>query len=282
MTILINSTYVPTNDDAKLSTESSKVLAAHNNAHQLKFIAEDDSERNATISAIYGETDPRDVPTYKVSEAARYLRIPVRTVRSWVARRRYPTTQTQGQQSCAPLIPLADSSLLSFINLVEIHVLRAIRKHHKIQLDKVRVALDYLESQLQVTHPLAHSEFRTDGIDLFVDRYGTLINVSLAGKRILKELLTAHLERIEPDDTGLAMKLYPFTRCQETNSLRLVVIDPRIAFGQLVIVGTGIPTKIVAERYVAGDSLDELADDYNCHRNLIEEAIRCEMTPVAA
>jgi uncharacterized protein (DUF433 family) len=229
---------------------------------------------------IYGGKDPRNVPTYRVSEAARYLRIPVGTVRSWVAGRRYRTTQ--GHQFFAPLIPLADSSLLSFINLVEIHVLRAIRKHHKIQLDKVRVALDYLESQLQVTHPLAHSEFRTDGIDLFVDRYGTLINASLAGQGILREVLNFHLKRIEPDDTGLAIKLYPFTRSQEINSPRLVVINPRIAFGQLVIVGTGIPTKIVAERYVAGDSLEDLADDYNCAHHLIEEAIRCEMYSSAA
>jgi uncharacterized protein (DUF433 family) len=229
---------------------------------------------------IYGGKDPRNVPTYRVSEAARYLRIPVGTVRSWVAGRRYPTTK--GHQFFAPLIPLADSSLLSFINLVEIHVLRAIRKHHKIQLDKVRVALDYLESQLQVTHPLAHSEFRTDGIDLFVDRYGTLINASLAGQGILKKVLNFHLQRIEPDDTGLAIKLYPFTRSQEINSPRLVVIDPRIAFGQLVMVGTGIPTKIVAERYVAGDSVEDLADDYNCAHHLIEEAIRCEMPCSAA
>jgi hypothetical protein len=36
---------------------------------------------------IYGGKDPRDVPTYKVSDAARYLRIPVGTIRSWVAGR---------------------------------------------------------------------------------------------------------------------------------------------------------------------------------------------------
>jgi uncharacterized protein (DUF433 family) len=229
---------------------------------------------------IYGGKDPRDFPTYKISDAARYLRIPVGTVRSWVAGRQYPTSQ--GKQYFAPLIPLADSSLLSFINLVEIHVLRAIRKHHKIQLDKVRVTLDYLESQLQVTHPLAHNQFRTDGIDLFINHYGTLINASRAGQGTLKEVLNAHVERIEPDDTGLAIKLHPFTRSQEINSPRLVVIDSRIAFGQLVIVGTGIPTQIVAERYVAGDSIEELADDYNCARNLIEEAIRCEIPYSAA
>ena len=196
--------------------------------------------------------------------------------------RHYKTSQ--GRQYFQPLITttVQKPRLLSFTNLIEVHVLRAIRKDHKIQLDKVRTALDYLESQLKVTHPLAHSEFRTDGIDLFTDRYGTLINASKSGQTLLRDALNAHLERIEPDDSGLAIKLYPFTRSQSKNSPRLVVIDPRLAFGRLVIVGTGIPTNIVAERYQAGDSIDDLADDYNCRQEVIEEAIRCEMPPIAA
>ena len=234
------------------------------------------------MSDLYGGIDPRDISTYAISEAARYLRIPAGTVRSWVAGRRYETTQ--GDQYFQPLILTNDRTprLLSFTNLIEIHVLRAIRKDHKIQLDKVRAALDYLESELQVTHPLARSEFRTDGIDLFTEHYGTLINASKSGQTNLKDALNAHLERIEPDDNGLAIKLYPFTRSQEENNPRIVVIDPRIAFGRLIIVGTGIPTHIVAERYQAGDSIDDLADDYNCRHDTIEEAIRCEMHPLAA
>lgn len=234
------------------------------------------------MSDLYGGIDPRDIPTYAISEAARYLRIPAGTVRSWVAGRSYKTTQ--GDQYFQPLILTNDRKprLLSFTNLIEIHVLRAIRKDHKIQLDKVRAALDYLESELQVTHPLARSEFRTDGIDLFTEHYGTLINASKSGQTNLKDALNAHLERIEPDDNGLAIKLYPFTRSQEENNPRIVVIDPRIAFGRLIIVGTGIPTHIVAERYQAGDSIDDLADDYNCRHDTIEEAIRCEMHPLAA
>jgi uncharacterized protein (DUF433 family) len=231
---------------------------------------------------LYGGTDPRDIPTYAISEAARYLRIPAGTIRSWVAGRRYQTTQ--GNQYFHPLIPTADRKprLLSFTNLIEIHVLRAIRKDHKIQLDKVRLALDYLESQLKVTQPLSRKQFRTDGVDLFTEHYGTLINASKSGQTSLKDALNAHLERIEPDDNGLAIKLYPFTRSQEENNPRIVVIDPRIAFGRLIIVGTGIPTHIIAERYQAGDSIDDLADDYNCRHDTIEEAIRCEMQPLAA
>ena len=44
-----------------------------------------------------------------------------------------------------------------------------------------------------------------------------------------------------------------------------------------MIAGTGILTSILAERYKAGDSIDDLAYDYDCDRLKIEEAIRWEM-----
>jgi uncharacterized protein (DUF433 family) len=233
------------------------------------------------MSDLYGGIDPRDIPTYSIGDAARYLRIPAGTIRSWTVGRRYHTTE--GFKRFEPLISVRDRKpiLLSFTNLIEVHVLRAIRKDHKIQLDKVRTALDFINEQFQVPHPLARERFRTDGVDLFIDRYGSLINASKQGQLELKEALNHPLERIEPDDTGLAIKLYPFTRSHEEDSPRIVVIDPRIAFGRLVIAGTGVATNVLAERYQAGDSIDELADDYNCDRLEIEEAIRCEL-PIAA
>jgi uncharacterized protein (DUF433 family) len=233
------------------------------------------------MTELYGGTDPRDIPTYSIGDAARYLRIPLGTIRAWTVGRRYPISN--GSKLFEPLIAIKELKprLLSFTNLVEIHVLRAIRKHHKIRLDKVRIALDFIDEQFQVSHPLANERFRTDGVDLFIEKYGSLINTSKHGQTIMKDAFNAHLERIEPDDTGLAIKLYPFTRSHEENNPRIVVIDPRIAFGRLVIDGTGIATQVLAERYQAGDSIEELAYDYECDRLWIEEAIRCEL-PVAA
>ena len=231
---------------------------------------------------LYGGIDPRDIPTYSISDAARYLRIPAGTIRSWTVGRRYPVAD--GSNFFDPLIPIPNRKprLLSFTNLIEVHVLRAIRQHHQIQLDKVRVALDYIDERFQVPHLLARERFRTDGVNLFIERYGSLISASERGQVALKEAFDAHLERIEPDDTGLAIKLYPFTRSHEENNPRFVVIDPRIAFGRLVIDGTGIATSVVAERYHAGDSIDNLADDYKCDRLYIEEAVRCEMPAAIA
>ena len=233
------------------------------------------------MNKLYGGTDPRDIPTYSVGDAARYLRIPAGTIRSWTRGRHYPVKN--GSNFFEPIIAVKDLKprLLSFTNLVEIHVLRAIRKHHKIQLDKVRIALDFINEEFQASHPLAGERFRTDGVDLFIERYGSLVNASKRGQTELKVAFNAHLERIEPDDTGLAIRLYPFTRSKEEDNPRIVVIDPRIAFGRLVIVETGIATSVLAERYQAGDSIDDLAYDYDCDRLKIEEAIRCELPAVA-
>jgi uncharacterized protein (DUF433 family) len=43
------------------------------------------------------------------------------------------------------------------------------------------------------------------------------------------------------------------------------------------LTSSGIATAVIAERYKAGESVDELADDYGRKRLEIEEAIRCEL-----
>ena len=230
--------------------------------------------------------DIRAMPCYSIPEAAHYLRIPVTTLRSWVRGRKYPTSE--GDQFFQPVIELPDDSqnLLSFINLVEIHVLDAIRRDHRISLHKVRIAIDFIEKELKSDHPLAYHKLETDGLDLFVEGYGQLINVSRAGQLALRELLQAHLRRIDRDSAGYALRLYPFTRKRLGQQLieepKAIVIDPHISFGRPVLTGTGIPTAIIAERYKAGEAIGALADDYGCPTLKIEEAIRCELYTRAA
>ena len=228
--------------------------------------------------------DIRAMPCYSFPEAAHYLRIPVTTLRSWVRGRKYPTSE--GDQFFQPVIELPDDSqnLLSFINLVEIHVLDAIRCDHRISLHKVRVAIDFIKEELASDHPLAYHKLETDGLDLFVEEYGQLINVSQAGQLAIRNLLQAHLQRIDRDSAGYALRLYPFTRkrLQLIEEPKAIVIDPRISFGRPVLAGTGIPTAIIAERYKAGEAIGALADDYGRPTLEIEEAIRCELYTRAA
>lgn len=119
------------------------------------------------MSDLYGGLDPRNIPTYSIGDAARYLRIPSSTISSWTIGYSYPVKD--GSNFFHPLIELTKGKnkpyLLSFTNLVEVHVLRAIRQHHKIQLNKVREALDFINERFEVPHPLAQEDFRTNGKD---------------------------------------------------------------------------------------------------------------------
>jgi uncharacterized protein (DUF433 family) len=226
--------------------------------------------------------DRRLAPAYSVGEAAHYLqRMPEATLRSWVAGRYYPVAGRSKRSK--PLIHLDDpkKQYLSFVNLVEAHVLAAIRRRHGVRLPKVRRALDYVEREFHVERPLIVQSFQTDGLDLFVERYGELINASREGQRAMKEILGVYLKRIEWDAKGLPIRLYPFTRDTQAEAAaasapRVVVMNPAVSFGRPVIAGTGIPVLSVYERYKAGDSVADLAQDFNLEISAIEEAIRCE------
>lgn len=226
--------------------------------------------------SIYRGKNPVEVPAYAVAEAARYLQLPAGRVRSWVLGRKYPTKS--GLREFRPVVAMADPGqhVLSFRDLAELHVLAAIRRQHGVRLQAVRKAIAYLQRTFRTEHPLSDQQMLTDGKDLFIERYGELVNVSAQGQMALKQVLEAYLERIERDRAGIPIRLYPFTRSQISGNPRSVVIDPRIQFGRPCVAGTGIPTGIIAERYLAGDSMQLLAKDYQRHVHEIEEAIRYE------
>jgi uncharacterized protein (DUF433 family) len=225
----------------------------------------------------YGGLSPNDVPFYRVGEAARCLRLPGSTVRDWVLGRPYPTNT--GQATSLPLVEPADSvrQLLSFRNLMELHVLSSIRYIHKVKLPAVRSAVKYLRDQLDSEHPLLNEEMLTDGKHLFVKRYGELINASSQGQMQLWEVLGHYLKRIERDELGVPIRLFPYSRSKvEELSPRIISIDPRIRFGRPCIAGTNLPTSIIAERHAAGESIKFLVEDYGREEEEIEEAIRYE------
>ncbi len=232
--------------------------------------------------AFKSSSDPRELPAYAISEAGHYLHLPRATLRSWVCGRHYPTRSGRGFFKPVITLPEKDPPVLSFLNLVEAHVLGAIRRQHNVPLPSVRKALKYVTGAFPSRHPLADQNFATDGLSLFVEKFGQLINASREGQLAMREVLEAHLRRIERDTAGAPLRLYPFTRMTGSDEPKTVVIDPFVSFGLPVLVGTSIPTSVVAERYKAGETIESLASDYDRPPLQIEEAIRCEFELRAA
>lgn len=221
-------------------------------------------------------TDPRERPAYPLAEAARYLRLPVATLRSWIAGRSYP--KAGGRAEWARLIqpPSQRPPVLSFSNLVEAHVLRALRTRHGVSVKAVRQALDFAERELDVERLLLSPLLRTSGGEVLLDRYGELISLSQSGQLVMRNILERYLERIEWDPSELPCRLFPLVP-SAAEDRRTIVIDPRISFGRPVVGRKGISTAAIAGRLLAGEDADDVARDYDLRRQEVEDAAIYEL-----
>lgn len=211
----------------------------------------------------------RDVPTYELAEAAHYLHLPKSTVGNW----------SRGHKHFRRVLDVPDPrrpSMLSFTNLVEAHMLATIRRKHKIALQHIRPAIDYLKREFGEPHPLATMTLEADEVNLFVRYAGKVLNISKQGQVAMREAVEAHLQRVDRAPNNAPLVLYPFVGGDQQIDRRPVMFSPDISFGRLVISHTGIPTSEVASRWYAGETIAELAGDYRRSESEIEDAIRFE------
>jgi uncharacterized protein (DUF433 family) len=166
--------------------------------------------------------------------------------------------------------------LLSFSNLIEGHVLRALRTEHGIPLKEVRTALRYAERELGIERLLVREELRTAGKSLFLDRLSELINLSASGQIAMRHVLEAHLRRVEWDEASLPTRLYPFLASDNALGGKPILIDPSIAFGRPVVEQAFVSVRAIVSRIDAGESVQDVAKDYDLSLEAVEQAVLYE------
>lgn len=214
--------------------------------------------------------DARMIATYPVAEAAWALALPPTTARAWVQGRSYRTTGgiTRWQPLVEPAGRDSQGALLSFMNLVELHVLRAFREAD-VTVRVIREAIAWLQRQSPGNpHPLVRKDLHTYGNGIFIKTLGDIVEISSNGQRAIREAVEEHLSKVEWED-HLPARLYP---CSAKGSVRFE-IDPNVGFGQLRIAGTRVPVAALLDRREAGESFQSLADDYGQPRKTIKAAI---------
>lgn len=211
--------------------------------------------------------DPREVPLYWHSEVAAFTGVPEPTLKRW-------TGQVAGMK---PVIAVPGEEFqqrtrearLSFSNLLEAHVLDALREVD-IPIDRIRRGIEYLHEQDPTAkHPLlSHKLYTVPGTrDVFIKTVeGGTVNVSRYGQRGLGSILDEHLKRIEWGPTG-PIRLMPLRS-------ERIVIDLFVSGGHPIIRGTGVMASILTGRWRAGDSYEDLARDYALPLDDVREAIR--------
>ncbi|MDP9054447.1 MAG: DUF433 domain-containing protein [Acidobacteriota bacterium] len=215
-------------------------------------------------------TDRREIPRYTVAEVSLYLHIKESTLRSWIFGRPYPANGTIVQSG--PLMEPADPGhgRLSFYNLVEAHILRTTRQQDEVPMPAIREALRYANARNAGPHPLITQQFETEGSSLFVSKLGELVNYTKQGQQAFADLMQEHLQRIDRDTLG-PYALYPIIPNKPKS--KVVTIKPGVSSGVPTVAGTGISISILFARYHAGDSIDDLIDDYGLSREQVEDSI---------
>jgi uncharacterized protein (DUF433 family) len=210
-------------------------------------------------NAIYGGRDPRDVPMYRLAEAAGLLRVPASTLRSWTKGQDY---KVQGERRrFQPPIPLDEGQeFLTFYNLVEAFVLSSMRRNHNVELSVVRRSVNFVRKEMGVPRPLLTKDFYTDGVSLLVEEWGRLVDASQEGQIAMRAVVASSLKRIDRDVRGVVARLYPWRRSLDEE--RVIELDPELALGRAVLVGTGISIDVLKARRRAGDSVKRIAREY--------------------
>lgn len=233
-----------------------------------------------TVVDFYGGQEPQQLALYTYADAARHLDLSPSTVRAWVKGGSY-TSGTE-KVSFAPVLSATSDGKafrgLSFLDLTELFVLKALRRDHNVRLESIRRALRYAEKTLDIKRLLL-MDVMTYNRNVFIKRYGELIDLSRDGQVALEVVLRQYLSRVDRDDRSTPITLYPIV--EGFGDGKPVAINPRVSFGKPTIYGTGTNTAVVARRHQAGETVDEIAYDYDIDPRLVEGAISYEYARAA-
>ena len=223
------------------------------------------------------------MPLYTVAEAARIVDVPHSTLATWAkgyVRRPAGRAEVRG----APVVTFVppDRSRepsIPFVGLAETLVLAAVRRSG-VPMQRVRPALLTLQDELGLDHALASRKLYTDGAELLFD-YGerrrdtpegrSVLNLVVvrSGQRVFTEVIEAYLRRIDYAKDG-----YPRLIHVPAYEHAEVVVDPARAFGAPVFERGGARVEDVLGRFWAGESLDELSDEFGVPADHLEDVVR--------
>lgn len=233
---------------------------------------------------LYGGRDPRDLALYTLDEAAFILCLPPSTLKTWTfgSRWREPSGRVRKYEPLIvpPTREEGDRLMLSFTNLVEAHVLYGMRRVHKITMTRVRRAMVELRRDFESQHPLAEIDLYTEGTNV-ITHYGSYVNMSAGKQTEMTEVIGIYIKRIERDESAIT-RFYPFSGEPviagpgTTEQPKVVSVDPFVSFGRPVVAGTNVRTEILAERWLGGDTIETLANDYEMDESIVEAALKYE------
>lgn len=203
------------------------------------------------------------LPAYQVKAAASYAGVTSQTVRNW-------------QRNAGPGVSISHrdpGSALSYLQLQELAIVSAMRKLG-VKLSTIRSARDYLSSMLETEFPFADERVKSDGQDILVPLSHTLkesetrvlLVANKNGQYAWPEIIGERFEQFDYEK-GIALKW-------NLSGDHRVVIDPRVSFGAPTV--HGVATWAIKGRETAGESIEEIAEDFGLEVSDVRAALEFE------
>lgn len=220
----------------------------------------------------------RSGKAYTIAQAARLAGSTAATVRRWLRGYEAPGHQMApvfGERGA--VTPDGTPLSVSFLQLAEIVVVARFRRsrpdRRPIKLEVIRDAYRFALNTWRHPYPFASLDLREFGghiLHVFNQEHpdAPALALDMAGQWVLPGVVREELEQFEFGQDRLASKWYPAGREVP------IVVDPRIGGGRPTIVGTGVTVDILRRRFAVGESIREIAEDFDLEDAHVEEALR--------
>lgn len=226
---------------------------------------------------IYAGNDPVELPRYSYRDAARATGVPATTIGAWFRGQQWYRRRTAGFFRPVLQRPDRDDPRLSFNNLLEVHVLRALRNVHAVRLEKVREAIGVAQKQYNVPRLLISDKLHAGGGELFLATYSELVHLTSGHQMVMRDLFAQFLERITVEGAHAdLLPFYPFPKNPALGTQKLILVSPFVAFGAAVISRNGVSTATIAQRVDAGEEKATIVEDYGLEEPEFDEAVLYE------
>lgn len=226
-----------------------------------------------------------DTSLYTLAEAARFVGVPTSTLATWAkgyVRRPSDRPTVTGSPIVTSIGAERGYPSVPFVGLAECMVLAAFRRGG-VSLQHIRQAVSIIEREIGLDHALASRRLYTDGAVIVYDYAEAEHHEELGGltevvsrQRVFAPVVEEYLDRIEYGVDGWAARLIsPIT------PRPVVVADPDRSFGQPIFIHGGVRVEDVLDRWRAGDSMSEVAEDFGVPPEDVEDILRVSL-PIAA
>jgi uncharacterized protein (DUF433 family) len=215
---------------------------------------------------------------FTVAEAAALLDVPRSTFAAWVHGYRHEAPDRAPVTGRPIVLSLAGGRgepVIPFLGLAEGLALGAFRRAG-VPLQRIRPALERLDRELGLRHALASELLATDGAELLYDcgacpapAGGPELVTVRGGQRVFAPLVCDQLRRVRygRDHWPDRLELPGF-------SVARVVVDPDLAMGRPVLEPSHVPVAGVVGRWLAGESMAELAGRLGLPGPQVEDVVR--------